>query len=314
MRINHWLATALAILSVTGSISAQTTLYSENFDSYALGAYITLVSPQFVTWSGAQGGAEDVQVTDVKSASSPHSLMWSSATPQGDQDIVLKLDNKMSGVYEVTFKILVGTGATEGAYFNMLQTLPPSPEWAFSLTFLPDLTLGFNWNNIPVIVGSYTKDVWNDIKVKVNLDQDSAWLWMNGMPLANWIWSTKESGGIGIKQLAGVNFFSYAGGVAGTTVKYYVDDILYVQHVVNPGMQETTTPAKVMALPNPAHEMTRFTIQAPAEIALFSVAGAHIESFYSADGVVNISSLQPGVYFARIQTGNQMQYLRFVKQ
>lgn len=303
---------AVSLLAV--NLQAQTTLFTENFDSYTKGAYVSVVSPQFVTWSGTQGGADDVMITDEKSSTAPHSIMLSASAAQGDQDLVMKLDNKTSGVYEISFKILVGSGATEGAYFNMLQALPPSPEWGFSLTFLPDLSLGFNWNNIPVVIGTYTKDVWNDIKVRVDLDKDSAWMWFNNAQVTNWVWSTKESGGIGIKQLAGVNFYCYAGGVAGTTVKYFVDDILYVQHVLNPGMANHTTPEPVIAVPNPANETIRFTIRNISDISIFSMSGTLVKSFRSQDGIADIANLETGVYFAKIFTGEQVEYVRFIKR
>ena len=64
-----------------GSLMAQS--MNENFDSRTVGEYMGVVSPDWTTWSGAVGGAEDVQVTNVMAASVANSIYFSTTSPSG---------------------------------------------------------------------------------------------------------------------------------------------------------------------------------------------------------------------------------------
>ena len=66
-------------------------LFSENFDSYAVGSYLGPQSSSWSTWSGTEGNAEDVTITNNNANSAPHSIYFSStAATGGPQDVILK--------------------------------------------------------------------------------------------------------------------------------------------------------------------------------------------------------------------------------
>jgi hypothetical protein len=293
--------------------TSQTLLYSENFDSYTLGDYIGVVSNTWWrTWSGTPGGADDVKVSNEQAFSAPHALKFYAAAAQGDGDMVLKLENKTTGQYEVEFKMYIGDLPAYGGYFNMLHILPASAEWAFSLTFLPNNDIGFSWNNVTNVVGTYSKGVWNDIKVNVNLDLDSAHLWVNSMKLASWQWSIQESGGAGLKALAGVNFYAYAGGDPGTQVLYYIDDVKYT-HITGIGVGQPLPIEWVKGSPNPTKDVIRFENVASGTLELYNTSGKLDAVVSVSNGIADISALTPGVYVARIITGDMVLRTRVVK-
>ena len=66
-------------------------LFYENFDSYAVGSYLGPQSTSWSTWSGTEGNAEDVTITNNNANSAPHSIYFSStAATGGPQDVILK--------------------------------------------------------------------------------------------------------------------------------------------------------------------------------------------------------------------------------
>ncbi len=292
---------------------AQTVLYSDNFDTYTLGAYLSVVAPQFVPWNGVAGGVNDITISDEESFSAPHSLKFASVNPDGDGDVVLKLDDKVNGIYEIEFKIQIGEGATEGGYFNMLHVLPPNAEWAFSLIFLPDSTLGFSWNGAGTILGSYTKGTWMDIKVKVNLDVDSAHMFLNNTLLTGWQWSIKEDGGQGLVQLAGLDFYTYAGGGAGSSVLFYVDDVKFTE-IIPSGIEKLPKSASVEVWPNPVIDILNVNVCESTIMELYSLAGVCAGTFIIENNKTDLSSIASGVYLARVFSGNSIFHAKVVKK
>lgn len=313
MKNKNFFLIVLAVFVCSFATRAQTVLYSNNFDTCSLGAFLTVSAPQFSTWNGVPGGINDVTITDEMSASAPHAVKWASVNPDGDGDIVWSLENKTSGVYEVEFKILIGDGTTEGGYFNMLQVLPPNAEWAFSLVFLPDSTLGFSWNNAQTIVGNYAKNQWNDIKVKVDLDADSGHLFMNSGLIVEWQWSIQEDGGMGIQQLAGVNFYTYAGGGAGSSVKYYIDDVKFTE-LISSQIREISTASSLKLWPNPVSDIINVDVEPGSILEVYTPSGKLAGLYILDNGNADISALSSGIYLARIFTGSSIHNIKLVKR
>lgn len=293
--------------------SGQTNIFYDNFDTYAVGASLAATNPQWTTWSGATGGTEDVKVSDERSFSAPHSIKFFSQSIQGNEDMVLKLNNKTSGKYEVTFKIYIDTLASAGGYFNMLQALPPNEQWAFSLTFLPSAELGFNHANTPVIVGNYVKGTWLSVKIIVNLDVDSAALYLEDALLTTWKWSIDENGDQGLTQLAGLDFFAYSGGVAGYSVHYYIDDVNFME-IGSIGVKTILPVRNMVSFPNPALDRVSFNAPGAKELQIFSVNGALAGCIPVENGEASIGHLVSGVYIGRLITPSAVYTTRIVKQ
>ena len=55
-------------MGTMASISISQT-FSDDFESYSVGSYLGSSSTDWTTWSGAEGGAEDVQITDNNASS-----------------------------------------------------------------------------------------------------------------------------------------------------------------------------------------------------------------------------------------------------
>ena len=106
----------LVALSVPASAQL---IISENFDSYAVGAYIGTVSPLYWnTWSGSPGGADDATVSDTQAHSGANSVGFiASGAAGGPSDVLLLLCDKTAGYYTLSWWTYIPSG--KGGYFNI---------------------------------------------------------------------------------------------------------------------------------------------------------------------------------------------------
>ncbi len=200
--------------------AAPTTLLWEDMEAYAVDAYLAVSNPTwFTTWSGAPGTAEDSKIKDTYSHSTSKS-----AIVEGTTDLLLKLGNKVSGKYDLSWWVYVETG--KAGYYNVQHFESPGTEFAFEVYFNADgsglLTAGDVDYNF-----TYPKDTWFEVKHEIDLDIDNIKLTVNGNLVHEWPFSYQASSASGTKQLGGVDFF--AGAATGETPKYYFDDVLFTQ-------------------------------------------------------------------------------------
>ena len=80
-------------------------LFSDDFESYALGSYIGPQSTNWSTWSGTEGNTEDVITNNVQVLSGAQSIYFAStAANGGPQDVLLKFGQVYnSGIFKNFF-------------------------------------------------------------------------------------------------------------------------------------------------------------------------------------------------------------------
>ena len=110
-------------------------LFSDNFDAYSAGQYLGPQSLTWSTWSGTEGGNEDVQITSANSSSAPNSIYLSSTSANGGpQDVVLKFGQLYnSGIFTLQKKVFINSGKT--GYYNIQGALTIGNLWALNVNF-----------------------------------------------------------------------------------------------------------------------------------------------------------------------------------
>ena len=140
-------------------------------------------------------------------------------------DVLLKLGNKSSGKYLISWEMYLPSGRT--GYYNFQQSETPAVGW--------NLNVGFAVNNMGVTATfgqglvfetntsfSYPQDTWFEVAHVVDLDNNVLELWIDGTQILS---SYNYTGNLGA-----VNFYSI-----NAVNRYYVDDVLYTELVTLPG-------------------------------------------------------------------------------
>ncbi|MEJ5304178.1 MAG: T9SS type A sorting domain-containing protein [Bacteroidales bacterium] len=212
--------TIIAMFFVLGSF-AQNLPYSDNMESYTLGGYLAAQNGTWwTTWSNQPGTGED-GIIDNAHANSGNQAVRVDETG-GATDLILKLGNKTTGAYELSWYMFVDNG--KAGYYNIQHFQSPGIEWAFEIYFNANgsglLTAGGQDYNF-----TYPKATWFLVSHTIDLDADLITLFVNGTQVAQWPFSYQASSTSGTKQLGGVDL--YAGAQTGETPQYWFDDVDY---------------------------------------------------------------------------------------
>ncbi|HSG67936.1 MAG TPA: hypothetical protein VK994_04465, partial [Bacteroidales bacterium] len=210
----------LLLVTLLGfSMFAQSVIYEDDFEAYTVGDYLCTQTSDWTTWSNAPGTSEDAFISDDYALSPTKSVKI-----DGTTDLVLPLGDKQNGKFQLSFNYYVETGY--GAYYNLQHYEAPGTEWALEVYFASDGTgeINTDGNTYPF---TYTPGAWLNIINVIDLTNDEAQLWLDGVLVHSWTFSTQSSGGAGANQLGGLNV--YAGAPAGDDPLYYLDDVKYEQ-------------------------------------------------------------------------------------
>ena len=181
----------------THLVSAQ--LFSDNFDSYALGSFIGPQSNNWTTWSGAQGGAEDAATTNNQAASAPHSVYFSStAAGGGPQDVVLTFGQLYnSGIFTLSSDFYVNSG--KGAYYNIQGATTIGNLWALNV-HMDAGELAIDDGNTPnLCLTTYPQATWFNLKIEANLTLHVWKAYVNNVLVGTWV--------NGINTVASADYF-----------------------------------------------------------------------------------------------------------
>ena len=207
-------------MGTMASISISQT-FSDDFESYSVGSYLGSSSTDWTTWSGAEGGAEDVQITDNNASSGSKAIYFSStAANGGPADVVLPFDqvyNSGNFSFEANFYVEAG----KGAYFNLQGTLVVAQVWALDCYMLEDGTLKLSNQGTPYINANYPSAQWFNLRVEMDLTSNVWELFIDNVSQGSF---SNPTGQIGILDLYPVNPAGQGGnGISG----FFVDDISY---------------------------------------------------------------------------------------
>lgn len=228
----------LAIFIAFGSF-AQTVLYEDDMESYAVGDYLAESNPTWYdTWSGAPGTGEDALISDAFAHSPTKSALVDETG--GATDLIMLLGNKTSGQFELSWWMYI-EGNFAG-YYNIQHFEAPGTEWAMELYFNTDGTFDLQVGGA-TINGNYPKDTWFEVKHEIDIDADNIILYIEGTEVYEWPFSYQASGTTGTNQLGSIDFF--AGAQGSDTPKYFFDDVNYTQTGGGGDPEITITPLEL---------------------------------------------------------------------
>jgi hypothetical protein len=235
--------------------------------------------------------------------------------------LVLPIGPFTTGKYDVKFKMFLPAGA--GGYFNALHTWSGSStayQWACDVFF--DGTGVATWTTGGAQGGAVTvgTDVWFDVQVTADMDNDLGRLYLNGIVANEWQWSLNNANGAaGTNAIAAFDF--YGTNTAGSAGNYYIDDVQVIESTgvaVKPLASETIS--KVSIYPNPTN--SNFSIEIPenfvgGEISVIDLTGKVVMKDRIAQSALkrfNVSNLNDGIYLIRMNNGSAQFTDRLVKK
>lgn len=233
----------ITLLLVTAFASAQTTLFSENFDSYTAGQTVNSQQPLFYPWTGTEHGY--VSATQSHSPSNSMYII-------NDNDMVFDFGSKTSGEYNVNFWIYITAG--QGGYFNVEHAF--GTEWAFAFYFRTDGTCDLIEGGVTTNF-AYSFDTWIPIELNMNLETDQAKATVNSTEILTWTFSNEEDATGGTNQLDVINFYGLHQTASGVNASnYFVDDFEYIEiqsGLTPPSIDVVTTPISADGLSSITH-------------------------------------------------------------
>ena len=206
----------LVVSAVLFTLGAQAQIMSENFDALTVADYMGTVSPTYwTTWSGATGGAEDVQVTAAQANSGSNSIHFSSTGANGGpQDVVIDFGQQFTdGIVTYESSIYVVAGAN--AYFNLQATPVIGTTWALNVNAAGGMLSIDDGLTANLAVGSYTDATWFTLKIEANLTLNLWKAFVDGVEIGTWT--------NGVNTLASVDIFPLQGS------DFYIDDVSFDQ-------------------------------------------------------------------------------------
>jgi hypothetical protein len=223
-------------------------LYADDFESYTLDGYLAVQNPDWwTTWSNAPGTGEDALIKNDFSNSPSQSFLVDET--DGATDLILKLGNKVSGAYDLSWYMYIETGYC--GYYNIQHFQAPGTEWASELYFRESGAGELYVGSATPLAFSYPKDTWFQVEQMIDIDNDMTELYIDGVLINTWPFHYQAGDTTGTNQLGGVDFF--AGALTGTTEtpKAYFDDVSFIQTAgnqdpiiaVTPDMLEATADA-----------------------------------------------------------------------
>ena len=201
------------------SMSGSQTLIDDPFEEYTVGNKIAVEAiaaghDWWTTWSNAPGGAEDGEVASLEGTKCGH------FTYNNDQ--VLLLGNQESGAFVCSFDMYIPTG--KDAYNNILHAFAGSgSQWATEVYYKTSS------NGTKISAGGVDTnfecpyDAWFNVKYDIDLDNDQATFYVDGVEICTWQFSLQASGTAGLRQLAAMDFYPPT---SAAVSDYYVDNIL----------------------------------------------------------------------------------------
>ena len=297
------------------SASAQTILFEDNFDSYAVGSGVVAQNTNWAYWSA--GTPSDANVSaDFANSGANSANINGTAT-----DLVLPIGPFTTGKYDIKFKMFLPAGA--GGYFNALHTWSGSStayQWACDVFFDGAGVATWTTGGTPGGAVTVGTDVWFDVQVTADMDNDLGRLYFNGVVANEWQWSLNNANGAaGSNTLAAFDF--YGTNTANTAGNYYIDDVQVIESTgvtIKPLGSEKIS--KVSIYPNPTN--SNFSIEIPenfvgGEISIIDLTGKVVlrdPITQSAVKRFDVSNLNDGIYLIRMNNGSAQFTDRLVKK
>ncbi len=313
---------ALAVCAFSFSSNAQSEKF-ENFDGLNLGP-VSAQTPEFRTWSGVDGGADDANVTDNEALSGDQSLYISDNVLS--DIIAMPPSAPISGVYTIEAWSLIPAG--KSGYFNMQAAITPEGSpWVQALMGgnvyfnCKDDATG-NGGNTPGEGGVtglidcttydqvflYPEDEWFKMTCVYDLDGQTWDMYINDIPAIidyPFAFGTQE-----FIELAGLDLYS-----SSSNNQQYFDDFDFFIGDKTLGIESFAT-ENFSVYPNPVKDVLNISTKTAVDnVTVYDILGKTVLTS-NPDVIspkIDMSGLASGAYLVQVTIGNASKTVKVLK-
>ncbi|MEZ4720680.1 MAG: T9SS type A sorting domain-containing protein [Flavobacteriales bacterium] len=195
-------------------------LFSDDFESYTVGAFLGSSSSTWTTWSGSGGGADDVKIVDDTASNGANSIYFESiGSGGGPDDVVLPFGNKYTnGLFTYSMMMFVANNA--GAYFNFQAEQSVGSVWSMDCYLNQDGDVLIQGSGQSLLTGNFPVGQWFELGMSINLNQNEWELFIDSV--------SQGTFSNPINELASIDIFAYNDQNGGNGVsKFWVDEVMF---------------------------------------------------------------------------------------
>jgi hypothetical protein len=297
---------------------AQTTIITDNFDSYTAGnGVVTESAGIWDTWSGGGGTAEEALVSSAYSSSTSNSMHVKNGGPSVyENDMILAFPaTYTTGVYEFNCAIYVTQG--DGGYINLggaWTTGGGTYQYGGDFYFNAD---GSGFVDAPATLPfTYNVAAWNTVKIRVDLVNTTKELFINDVSFGQNAWGAAS--GFGAADIFGVGYATNAG-TTQVTSNFYIDDVTLVD-MSGVGLNENVLDATINVYPSINSGQFSIELKDAAsekyDIVLTDISGNIVHSRnvnVSGSATLNFDlNIASGIYFINFSNGTNTSTQRII--
>ncbi|RFN59971.1 T9SS type A sorting domain-containing protein [Marixanthomonas ophiurae] len=306
MKKIYLLGFTLCAFAFTGMAQVEQT---DDFDSYDIGD----ISPQsdaWRTWSGAEGGAEEAQVSFDQATSGFQSLEINEVGAPAGIDMLYLIDSEPdSGIYTIQWNMYIPTG-NEG-YFNAQSgiTEPQDPNTLFGgNVYFNEAGAAPGEGSVDGNPGgtfSFNHDVWFNVRCVYDIDNQLWDMFIDGTEV------------ITDQQFAFNTPFTYLGAIdfyaPSEFTLFYIDDI-----VAGAGVLSTNdfSEAAFNVYPNPVKDVLNIESAAAVNnVTVYDVLGKTVLTA-KPDAIspsIDMSALSSGAYLVQVTIDGASKTVKVIK-
>jgi len=277
----------VSVLFIGASLNAQ--IISQDFDTCTVGGGAAdCIGAPWTTWDLTPGGPGDAIVSSTQYSSSPNSAyVGTTAT-----DFVVQLGDVTTDVYDISFDLFVENGKM--GYYNILNSFTGGTYlWATDVYVRSSGYLSWTCNNVSDSI-PFLFDTWYGIGYTIDLDNDTAFMYVNDSLVESWKFSKGTLGTGTVLKLAAMDFY---GASEDLQPGYYIDNFVFGLNTV--GIKENKNTLAIY--PNPANDLITINGEENSRFEIFNATGQVLVSgiLTSNNESIDISNLSQGNYFVR---------------
>ena len=287
--MKHLLILVFAFFATTAGFAQIT--FSDDFESYDVGAFIDESSPDWNTWNSSPGSASDCQVTDERASSGTKALkiFGSNGNSGGPMDLLLPFQGVYTTgqfVYESNLYVLEG----KNAHLNLQAKKIQGQQWALYVNFEEGGGLNIaTGTNDEIFTASYPVGEWFKFKLDIDLNNNIWKVSVNDNCLGSFANN--------VTSLGSISYYAING-----NTEYFMDDVFFSHE------ESSTTITKDVAIEDVVYNGGK--LEGVSQNISFNITNRGVDTITSVDlrYGINGSSTEESVSGFKIGPGESYAY------